>query len=214
MLPHVLRILLTHLLILLTAPAAAEITFPIDPADNWTIVDKRDNPPTEVISYQPWFGPDLNSYPPGFDFTNYAILREISAAKPVVDERYFRVSQMAPVIDLNANTITRGWDQQELTKDEKLANAEQEEADRWRLISNLPREARDTHIAVGLLISHLFHGYQPTGRTQTFLQDYRATALKLRDNWERWNDIFTAIEAGQYPDLDDWPEPAAQAQSK
>lgn len=202
-----MRKLIISLLLILPALASAAITFPVASDSRWTLVDVRTTPPTVVAAHLPWPGPDLNTMPPGFDAANYALLLEVLPTPPAVDARYYQVERLPPTINVQANTITWAWSQNERAPDDKKAAAETEEGTRHGLIAKLPREARDTHIAVAVLYAMAKKGYVPTPKVTAFMDDYLAKGVKLRDNWQRLNDIFNQIEAGQYPDLDSWPWP-------
>lgn len=204
--------LLLACLLVFPALASAAITFPVAPDSRWTLVDVRTTPPTIVSTHREWWGPDANTMPVGFDGANYALLREVLPSPPVVDDRYYQITRLSPTLDVAGNTITWAWSQTERPEDEKIAAAETEEGDRHDLIARVARELRDTHIMVSAMYAMQVKGFVPGAKVVTFMDNYLAQGVKLRENWQRFNDYVAAIKAGTKPDLSAWPHPAPMGQ--
>lgn len=178
------------------------ITYPVDSASRWSVFQVS----TQQIIIRNAVWPRTDGGPiEGLD-PDFVYLLQATDAKPDFDSRLYQL-QSTEEVNVSANTVRRMWATVKRPLDERLAAAENVEAEELSRHIKLEREVIETRLVVTALLNYI-DGLQFPPKVKTMADAYKAKGIKLWKNRDRLNALVTAIQAGQDPDLESgWEAP-------
>ena len=144
---------------------------------------------------------------PGLD-PDYVYLLQTEDARPDFDSRVYRI-EGNETLDVPNNTLNRSWTTIKRDVEEIKTAAENAEAQELNRHISLEREAMETRLMVGAILSYI-EGLALPPKAQAAADNYKAKAVKLWANRDRLNAILAEIDADGEPDMDaGWTAPDA-----
>lgn len=178
------------------------ITYPVAPESRWSILQVSTS---QIIARNvPWPRADGGAIE-GLD-PDFVYLLQSTDAKPDYDSRLYQLESTEQV-DIEANTIRRTWGTTKRPLEDRLAAAENVEAEELSKHIKLEREVIETRLMVTALLNYI-DGLQFPPKVKAMADAYKAKGTKLWKNRDRLKAIVTAIQADQDPDLESgWEAP-------
>lgn len=132
---------------------------------------------------------------------DFVYLLQRSTEAPEYDSRLF-VLRGEEEIDVDANLLTRTWTAEARPTGERVAAAENVEAQRLSDHVRIERELIETRLMVGAILSYVVDAQSFPPKVRTMAQTYILKATKVWANRDRLTQLVAEINAGTVPDLD------------
>lgn len=172
------------------------ITYPVPEGSKWAVYQFSTG---QIISrYNNWprsDGMEIQGQDP-----DYVMLMHVDSTPPDYDSRLYSL-QGTETVDVDGNELRKTWQAIKRPVEEQKVAAENVEQQQLSKFVRLEREAIETRLMVTAILNYI-DGLVMPPKVQAMADAYMALGVKIWKNRDRLNEILTAIENNQEPDLD------------